>query len=369
MELDYPRIVLAGFAVAVAIALLVAGSTTGGAFGSYNPAWDGTSEFRSLAEDGDADATIARNTSAYSTTDPDGTLAVILSPAERYGDGDATAVREFVADGGTLLVAEDVGPNGNRLLRAAGARTRFDGAPLRDERNYENGPSLPVATTVRETATTAGVDDLVLNHGTAIRVNGTTADESETPMAAVDETNATVLAASSSYGYLDRDGDEALDDAETVARYPVVTVESVGEGRVIAVGDPSLFINTMLELGDNRAFAQALVASHDRVVLDVSHAGALPPLPALVLTLRESALLQAVVGGSLLAALVGRDEIGAAGAEIAQRIGHDDPEPTPRDREAVIRGVAARNPEWDADRVERVTQAIMERRPEGETDD
>jgi hypothetical protein len=75
VNLDYPRVVLAGFAVVIAIALPVVGSTTGGAFGSYNPAWDGTSEFRSLVED--ADATIARSTSAYSTTDPDGTLAVI----------------------------------------------------------------------------------------------------------------------------------------------------------------------------------------------------------------------------------------------------------------------------------------------------
>ncbi|ACV46235.1 MULTISPECIES: DUF4350 domain-containing protein [Halomicrobium] len=368
MAVDYPRVVLAGFAVVVTLGLLVAGSTSGGAFGSYNPAWDGTSEFRSLAADDAEELSIGQNTSVYDPADAEGTLAVILSPAEQYSERERRSIRRFVEAGGTLLVAEDVGPNGNRLLRSVGAQTRFDGASLRDERRYENGPALPVATAVG--LDNDSVETIVLNHGTAVRAAGTTdtGAPNET-MRAVRATNATVLAASSPYAYLDRNGNEELDDDETVARYPVATAERVGEGRVIAVSDPSVFINAMLERGDNRAFSHALLAGSDTVVLDVSHAGSLPPLQALVLSLRGSALLQAVVGTALLGVLAGHVALLDAVSALRRRFGSDDPARPPRDRAAIVRGVTARHPEWDAERVERVTQAIMERRAEGDGND
>ncbi|NLV08401.1 DUF4350 domain-containing protein [Halomicrobium mukohataei] len=368
MAPDYPRAVLAGFAVAVALGLLVAGSTSGGAFGSYNPAWDGTSDFRSMAGDEAETLSIARNTSVYDTADANETLAVLLSPEQRYTDRERRSIRQFVEAGGTLLIAEDVGPNGNQLLRGVGARTRFDGAPLRDERRYENGPALPVATAVG--LDNDSVETVVLNHGTAIRAAGATrADDPNGTMRAVRATNATVLAASSPYAYLDRNGNETLDDDETVARYPVAMTERVGDGRVIAVSDPSVFINAMLEHGDNRAFARTVVAGHDTVVLDVSHAGRLPPLQALLLTLRESPLLQAVVGTALLGVLAGHAALLDGVAALRRRLGASDTVQRPRDREAVVRGVTARHPEWDDERVERVTQAIMTRRTERDGND
>lgn len=364
MDVDYPRAILAVFAVVVAVALLVAGSTSGAAFGTYNPAWDGTAEFRSLADATDTEREVAQNTSVYRTTSPNGTLAVILSPESSYEESERRAVQQFVREGGTLLVAEDFGPNGNGVLRGVGTQARFDGASLRDERNYENGPALPVASIAGKGSYASGVDSLVLNHGTAIRVH----DANGTAVGA-DETNVTVLAASSEYAYLDRNGNEELDDDETLARSPVVTVEPVGDGRVIAVSDPSVFINTMLERGDNRRFARNLYEGADRVVLDVTHAGEIPPLQAMVLALRGSVPLQLIVGGAMLALLVGWESVVAGSTALGRRFGRGGPSQRPRDPEVVVRGVRERHPEWDPERVERVTQAIMSRQTEGGTDE
>lgn len=363
MRIEYPRALLAAFAFVVLVALLVAGSTSGAAFGAYNPAWDGTAEFRSLADETDTDQEIIRNASAYRTTDPNGTLAVILSPESAYDGPDRSAVSQFVRAGGTVLVADDFGPNANRLLRDVGAEARFDGTPLRDERKYENGPALPIATTAGNHSYTSGVDSLVLNHGTAIDVNGTNGTAAD-----VNATDATVLAHSSSYAYLDGNRNEELDDDETIASRPVVTVEQVGEGQVVAVSDPSVFINVMAERGDNSRLARNLHDGHDRIALDVSHAGSVPPVRAATLALRDSPLLQLVVGGTILALLVARG--GLVPTDVFRRRSGRSESSSPRpDRETVVRGVQDRHPEWDADRVERVTQAIMTRETEGGTDE
>lgn len=359
MELDYPRAALAGFTVLVVLALAVAGSTSGSAFGAYNPSWDGTAEFRSMAETTGTDREIARNASVYRTTPPNETLAVVLSPETSYDERESTAVRRFVRRGGTLLVAEDFGPNGNRLLRDVGARARFDGTRLRDERNYQGAPSLPTATAVGDHPYTRGVDTLGLNHPTVVTDNTTNSTDP------TNVTNATLLAESSPYGYLDANGNDQLDDDENLASYPAVTVESVGKGQVVAVSDPSVFINTMLDRADNRAFARNLYENHDRVVLDVSHAGSVPPVQAGVLALRNSTLLQAAVGATALALVAGWNALVTAVTALHRRFGGDPASVGRLSRTDVVRGVRVRHPDWDETRIERVTQAIMSRQSEG----
>lgn len=304
-----PRLVLYALAVVLAVALVVAASTTSAAFGAYNVEWDGTSDFRELA-DQRSDSRVALETTAYETVDPNGTVAVVLAPAEAYGGNDSGRVREFVEAGGTLVVADDVGPNGDRLLEDVGATARFDGAKLRDERSYYRAPSLPVATNVTESPYTAGVEQLTLNGATAVEFANETTTANETAAtgnetAAANETatanetaaaNATVLVATSPFGYLDRNATGELSPDDELGAHPVVTVERVGDGRVIAVGDPSLYINTMLGEPDNEAFATAVLDAGDRTVLDYSHAGDQPPLAVALLAFRSSPPLQVAVG-------------------------------------------------------------------------
>ena len=290
-DYSYPRLVLLGLAAALAVTVVVAAGTSSASLGAFNSAWDGTTELRTAAESSGAETTIAQNVSAYGRSGSNETIAVVLSPAEAYNDSEAAAVERFVRDGGTLLVAEDYRPHGNALLEAVGAQARVTGVPLRDERNAGPSPAFPKTRPIETHPLTSGVDELMLNHGTTVEPG-----------------NATVLVESSAYSYLDRNRNEELDDTESLARRPVVTAESVGEGSVVVVSDPSVFLNAMAERGDNAAFTRAVVTSHDAVLLDVSHSPALPPLVTLRLALEGSGVALFLAGTlSVLAlfALVG----------------------------------------------------------------
>lgn len=48
---------------------------------------------------------------------------MVLSPDKPYTDARTERLREFVRRGGTLVIAEDFGPNDNALLEGVGAST------------------------------------------------------------------------------------------------------------------------------------------------------------------------------------------------------------------------------------------------------
>jgi hypothetical protein len=165
------------------------------------------------------------------------------------------------------------------LLADLDAEARPVGPILRDEREYYRNPSLPVVTPRADHPLVRDVPSVTLNYGTAIEPGG-----------------ATPILATSEYAYLDRDGNEELSETESVSSYPVVTVERIGEGRVVTVGDPSVFINVMQERDGNRAFTVALTNGTDRTVIDVSRKDDTPPLIGLLLLIRNSAWLQLGLG-------------------------------------------------------------------------
>lgn len=352
MDRDWapPRLLLGALVGAVLLALAVAAGTSTASLGAYNTDWDGTSQVRAAAESSGTPTTVARNVSAYSEVPANGTLAVVLSPDENYS-ADGRAVRSYVRSGGTLLVAEDYGSGGNELLETVGGTARVDGRPLRDERRAGPSPAFPRASANRTHPLTAGVDTLVLNHGTAVEPG-----------------NATTLANSSSFSYLDGNRNEELDDAEELAARPVVTTERVGEGQVIVVSDPSIFLNSMRERGDNGAFLSGLIEQHDRILLDVSHRDAVPPLVALRLSLQESPLgivLAGALSVGVVVVLAGSrgtlKRLRNRGAQSVDRSGLS--------REDVLATVRARHPEWDDERVERVTDSLIQRGVNDRTDD
>jgi hypothetical protein len=285
-----PRGLLAALVLAFLVVLVVAGSTSTAAFGLYNGAWDGASGVRAVASSSGADATVVTNASAYDDVSPNGTVAFVVAPTEPYTAGDRARLRAFVRSGGTLVVAEDVGDGGNEVLRSVGADARFDGRLVRDMRNHGPTTAMPLADPVENVSAFAAVDEVMLNHGTVVDAG---------------DGNVTVLATTSEYAYLDVDDDDEADENETFAARPVVTAERVGEGRVVAVSDPSVFINAMTDRASNEAFLRALVGGNERVLLDHSHSGSTPPVRAALLFLRGSPLAQVAVGAALLGVAFG----------------------------------------------------------------
>jgi hypothetical protein len=121
----------------------------------------------------------------------------------------------------------------------------------------------------------------------------------------VNPANASVLIRSSNYTYLDSNLNEQLDANESVQSYPIVTEESVANGTVVTVSDPSMFINAMSEDSGNTVFIQNIITQDATIALDYSHNGGRAPLSVALIYLRRSSGLQAGLGVMLLLVTLG----------------------------------------------------------------
>ena len=286
-EVGYPHLLVVGLLLTILLGVGVGASTSASTYGAFNPAWDGGSGIRDVATDTQNEVTIAYNTSTYGEVDETNTVAFVISPETEYTDAEAAHLEAFVRDGGTLVVADDFRPHSNALLDQLGASTRINQTPLRDDRHQYKTGAFPIATQTESDPLTNDVDQLTLNHPVTVSPNGSS-----------------VLVRSSNFSYRDLDDDGELDENETLQSHPVVAVERLGAGNVVVVSDPSVFINAMLDQPDNRAFAEALVGSHDTLLLDYSHVPERPPLQVAVHALRDSPQLQFAVGAGVLGMFV-----------------------------------------------------------------
>lgn len=353
-EITYPRVLLAGLLIVTVSAGIFGLSTSSTAFGSYNPHWDGTRDFRTLTASTGATVEITQSTTAYTRQPANQTTAVILSPTERYEQPSVDRLQRFLAEGGTLIVASDFGSQTNPLLEALGVDTRIDGRLLRDEHRYYRGPELPVATQVTASPVTANVSRLTLNHASALTTGP----------------NSTVLVNTSGFAYFDGNQNDQLDATEVLRERPVVVAESVGDGRVIVLSDASVFINSMLTAPDNRRFARNLVTGADTVVFDYSHRAGIPPAVAVVLTVADTPILQLLVISVLvgMCAVGWRGSIGISWPNVrGEREG--DAVEVGLTQEEVVARVTDAHPEWDAERVERVARRILSDVSKEDTDD
>lgn len=351
LSVTYPRAILYGLVVLLAATLVFAASTSGSAFGLYNTGWDGASGLRSTASDSGTPSRIIQNTTAYRTVEASGSIAFVLSPERNYTTQEAARLEAFVRDGGTLVVADDRSVVGNQLLASLNTSARLDNATLRDERYNFKSPVMPVARNVSNHTLTQDVSSLTLNYGTAVRSG-----------------NATVLVNSSDYAYLDRDGNGNISENESIREYPVITAERLGNGRIIVVSDPSIFINSMLERSGNDAFATRLIETHDRVLLDYSHQADLPLLVQALLLIRNTPIVQFLLGTSAVAVIVMWESgLIARATENIQKRYHNEYEQTSQPS-ATATDLAThlrhRHPEWDENRVERIVESIQTRRSE-----
>ena len=352
-RIDWPIVVLIALVVATVGGVAVAASTSTAAFGPYNPAWDGASDFHSaLDDDPDIEATLLRETTTYGELDTETTVAFVVAPGEPYDEAAAADVATFVEEGGTVVVLENFEPHGNTLLDDIGATARLDGQLIRDEESYFQGPTMPVATGVENHSLTDETDQLTLNYATTVEPG-----------------NATVLITTSDYAYRADGPDDELTDDHTLEALPVATVEPVGEGTVVVVSDPSITTNAMRGEPDNAAFLSTVAHEGTHAVVDVSHTEGVPPLAMASLVVRDTPLLQGVIAFFGIAALaVGsrrrlrpsrlltRLPIGRS-RRRAQSVERTQPGLTDAELVAVLR---RRHPEWDDERINRVIEAFNE---------
>ncbi|MBI4512344.1 MAG: DUF4350 domain-containing protein [Deltaproteobacteria bacterium] len=180
--------------------------------------WNGLSDFAALAA-GLGHVIEARSTLDWNELSLHDALLIVYPRAPI----EPLAVAAFLRRGGTLLIADDFGHTQGILARLGLLRQPPQGR--RDARWHEGNPALPVARVLAPGHPLAqGVKELYTNHPATFRIT-----RDATPV-------------------LGLSGDQII-----------VAAGAMGEGRVVALSDPSVLINGMLAFPENLVFAGNLL--------------------------------------------------------------------------------------------------------------
>ncbi len=183
--------------------------------------------------------------------------ALIVIPYVRLTADDVRALRHYVERGGALILSDDLG-FGNEVLAGLGTRARFSGQLLADPLFHVKNRWFPKILNVSAPLAAVGIETLVLNHATVIEQTG----------------GMTVLATSSPVSFLDANGNGRPDAGERSGPFAVVAVGRVGTGSLVLISDPSLLLNSMLDLGQNRKLLPEVIkiaGGGQHVYLDRAH--------------------------------------------------------------------------------------------------
>ncbi|MHC1601887.1 MAG: DUF4350 domain-containing protein [Methermicoccaceae archaeon] len=240
------RMLYVGVVLMLMVSLLGVGafSTNSEDFNAYNHGWNGYSDVSSTINPGQ-EAEVMLFTGEIGTLTPSSSVLVLASPSTLSIEH-ADLLRHFVESGGRLVVCEDYG-GANSVLAGVGATTRFTGEPIFDYSNYLINVSLPVAEMMNNESTL----ELVLNYPTSLRT-----------------TDAVVVAYTSSFAFADLNHDYKSALSEHKGRASIVSVERVGNGEVICIADPSVFINAMLHRGNNTQLLEYITEEKGMVAFD-----------------------------------------------------------------------------------------------------
>ncbi len=221
-----------------------------GDFRVENPSWNGLSTLESKAK------LISIGMFDSLPSNPKGTT-LLLVPYESFSDSELSQLKNYVSGGGTLVILDDFG-FGNQVLSGVGLKMRFTGVPMLDPLYNYKDKWLPKIADFSNASVVANVSSIVLNHASCL--NNTS--------------EATVIAYSSTFSFLDVNGDGSWSQNEPNGPFPVVAYNQVGQGVVIAISDPSLMINGMIGLDDNLQFINNVVdmqGGNPKIFVDQSH--------------------------------------------------------------------------------------------------
>jgi uncharacterized membrane protein len=237
-------------AAALAIVLIIAVwfSPSNEDFRMENPFWNGTRDI------GTSYPVLPMESLSELPDSPQG-ATLILIPYLNCTTTELEQLNSFVVRGGRLVLADDYG-RGNHILEYLGLRARFSGEALLDPLvNYKN-KQFPRIFHLEPSPLTSHNESLVFNHATSL-ANVTTVN---------------TLALSSPFSFLDLNDSGMWEEGEPMGPLPVISHHNLGNGQVILVADPSLFINSMKAVAGNDGLIQNIVAvTATNIYFDQSH--------------------------------------------------------------------------------------------------
>ena len=219
-------------------------------FRADNPFWNGIRDFSAQFK-----ASLITSLDDLPHEPKDTTLVMI--PYLHFSDSELDRLRDYVSNGGTLIVLDDYG-YGNEIVDYLGVKTKFTHEPLLDSLfNYRN-KWFPRITNFAPGPTTEGVESIILNHASSLS----------------DASEGEVLAWSSRFSFLDTNGNSTYDEGEPIGPLPVAAIVKVDEGKLVLIADPSILINSMGEMGDNYTFIKnvsEIQAPNPQILVGQSH--------------------------------------------------------------------------------------------------
>lgn len=237
-------------------------------FSVYNPGWNGCSDLAIKTDqmgkftpnlelkNGESMEVTQKELTQYSISANESSL-IILGPKEEFTDSEAEYIHTFMKEGGIVVLSDDFG-KGNTLLEGLNTSSRFIGDPVLDL-SFEKKPDFGVAYNVRDSELTKNVSYVLLNKPTGI----------------IPDRNSTSYMNTSEASWVDRNHNGMHDPGEKRRHIPLLTMEDYGEGKLILVSDPSIFINSMREELDNEGLTNNILkyasSGKENVIFDESH--------------------------------------------------------------------------------------------------
>ena len=203
-------------------------------FAESNVSWNGLREWRGTVDIDDIalDALPAL---------PGGHMLVVI-PHAPYRESEILAIKNFISQGGTLVLLDDYG-YGNTILGYIGLDARFSNKTMYDPLFCYKNPVIPRITNFSSAFEESGIRSIVLNHATSL-----------TGIA-----YGNVLAWSSGDSFLDNNDNSQNDAGDSKGPFPIAAQLMYGKGTIILFSDPSIMINSMLGIEDNSAMVKYLM--------------------------------------------------------------------------------------------------------------
>lgn len=189
-------------------------------------------------------------------SNPAGT-ALLLVPYEPFSVSELNKLSSYVSQGGTLVILDDYG-YGNQVLNAVKSKMIFSGVPMLDPLFNFKSKQLPIIANFANNTITANITSIVLNHATCLK--GTS--------------EATIIAYSSSFSFLDVNGTGSFSSDDPNGPFPYAAYQKIDQGYIVALADPSILINGMIYQGNNLQFINNIVklnGDNAKIFVDQGH--------------------------------------------------------------------------------------------------
>jgi hypothetical protein len=240
---------VAGLVLLAALMLLVVQlSSNDQEFSRYNEGWNGTSAFFASL---DRHRVSMVSEPGQLTQYRSNATLLIIAPWRTPSQDELDAYRSFLDSGNTLILIDDFG-TGNRILKGLNSRISISPLPVASlDREYAD----PYSVVVYRLANESPVEDT-----TTLLLNEPASLDGGMP-----------LLRTSIFSWIDTNRDRHISNDEVLGIYTVMAKEKNGQGTLIVLSDPSVFINAMEDAGEpgnNHRFIAHLAESGSPVLLD-----------------------------------------------------------------------------------------------------